>query len=850
MFEKIAKIFRREPAADLNKFKQLFDRFQLILRGNNRVFELISELEDKLSGEYIFDINYLIHINDQLSETIYLIISNLNIIADNRFRALFARQTAIQEELNNIIQGRVVSLDTRHVIDNDDVDSGVTELVGGKNAKLGEIRNYLKMPTPDGFCLAVTAYNQFISANDIWAKMRAIRDKYNGDIEHNAKAFDRDVDDTFESSHFPPEIKKDINKQVSSLHKHLGEDTRLAIRSSAVGEDVLGRSYAGQFKSFLWQRPQDAESDIIKVIASRFKHRIAAYAAESFFDEADLLMSVGVQRMIAAHTAGVAYSLEPSGEFADSLAISACYGLGVGVVEGITNTDYFRVSRQDPTQITYRRIGKKDSQIVPDNDGGVKKVSLPESAQKQACISDNQIAELAGQVMVLERFFKRPVDVEWCYDEHGKLYIVQCRPLKFTPVPGEVVLSPARGSVTAPVLMKKRGQIAQRGIAAGKIFQVSDDVEASEFPGGAIAVTKYTTPRLTSIIRKAAAIITDIGSPSGHMATVAREFGVPMIVNTSDATSTLPDGIEVTVDAEENVIYKGIVKELLEYTAEGEDVFRDLREYKILRRLLRRIWPLFLIDPNSSDFTARNCRTYHDIVRFCHEKAVQILINLNISSQRFRGVETKKLKLPIPLGLNVIDLGRGLEPGIGGPVIEKLEKIRSRPMLAILKGMVSPGAWETQPVQLGFGDLVSSLTRFSMTDRAGQYRGQNLAVISNHYANISLRLGYHFNVIDTYVSENVDDNYIYFRFVGGVTGTERRHLRAILIKEILEKLNFKVTLSGDLVVGRLKKWNEKEVLSVLEDIGRLIGFTRQLDTQMQSEQSVAEWFKVFFKQIS
>ena len=128
-----------------------------------------------------------------------------------------------------------------------------------------------------------------------------------------------------------------------------------------------------------------------------------------------------------------------------------------------------------------------------------------------------------------------------------------------------------------------------------------------------------------------------------------------------------------------------------------------------------------------------------------------------------------------------------------------------------------------------------------------EYRGQNLAVISNRYANISLRLGYHFNVIDTYVSENVDDNYIYFRFVGGVTGTERRHLRATLIKEILEKLNFKVALSGDLVVGRLKKWGENEVLHVLYEIGRLIGFTRQLDTQMQNEQSIAEWFQTFFE---
>jgi len=247
------------------------------------------------------------------------------------------------------------------------------------------------------------------------------------------------------------------------------------------------------------------------------------------------------------------------------------------------------------------------------------------------------------------------------------------------------------------------------------------------------------------------------------------------------------------------------------------------------------------------EFTVKNCLTYHDIGRFSHEKAVRILIDLNISSRRFRGVESRELKLNIPLGLHVIDLGGGLDTDDRGNKIESLERIKSLPMKSMLLGLVAPGAWSTQPLQLGFSDLVSSLTRFSMTARGASYQGQNLAVISDNYANISLRLGYHFNVIDTYVSENVDDNYIYFRFVGGVTETERRHLRAMLIKVILEKLNFRVTLSGDLVVARLKKVEKHRALDVLREIGRLIGFTRQLDTQMQSEQSIAELSQAFFQ---
>jgi len=398
------------------------------------------------------------------------------------------------------------------------------------------------------------------------------------------------------------------------------------------------------------------------------------------------------------------------------------------------------------------------------------------------------------------------------------------------------------------VLMRKQGQVAQRGIAAGRVHVVSEDESIDNFPIGGIAVTRYTTPRLSAIIRRAAAILTDIGSPTGHMATVAREFGVPMIVSTGDATRLLTEGSQVTVDAEENIVYEGIVRELVEYEVEAEDVYTDLREYRVLKQILRKISPLHLIDPGSSEFVPRNCRTYHDIVRFCHEKAVQYLIDLNVSSRKFRGIESRKLALPIPLGLHVIDLGGGVDREAYGREIDSVERLLSIPMRAVLSGLIAPGAWNTQPVQLDFGDLVSSLTRFSMTDRVGSYQGQNLAVISDHYANISLRLGYHFNVIDAYVSETVDDNYIYFRFVGGVTGTERRHLRARLIQEILEKLHFRVTLSGDLVVARIKKLGQDEIVGVLYEVGKLIGFTRQLDTQMQSEESIAAGLKQFFTQ--
>ena len=846
MFRRIARLFGRNRTADLGQFRELFGRFQQILLSNNRVLELISELEDKLGGEYIFDIKFLEDTTDQLSRAVYMVCSSLNVIADNRYRELFSRYTSIQEELSSILSGHPILSGGSYVIDFDDANSDMVELVGGKNANLGEIKNRLKILTPDGFIVSTAAYLRFMEYNKLLPEINKIRKSYL-DANRDTERYDRTVGEIFRNSKIPPDVARSINEHLESMKRRFSKKLRLAVRSSAFGEDATGRSFAGQFTSFLNCPEEELLSIYANVLASRFRHTVFEYAGESVFEDEELPMAVGIQIMINADTAGVAYSVDPSGEFPESLTISAAFGLGTEVVGGTVDADLFRISRLDPTQITSRQIGRKTKRIAASDSGGLTSLPVPDDRRNSTCLTNQQITDLAERVLMLERYFKRPVDVEWCFDEGGKLYILQCRPLKITAKAPKRPFNRRAVLARTPVMIKKQGLVAQRGIAAGHVRQVLEDDEPGDFPIGAIAVTKYTTPRLTSIIRRAAAIITDIGSPSGHMATVAREFGLPMIVNTGDATKILTDGMEVTVDAEENVVYRGIVKELLAYRAEAEDAYRDLQEYHMLRQILRRVSPLNMIDPTSAEFAAKNCRTYHDIVRFSHEMAVRILINLNISSRRFRGIETRELELPIPLGLRVIDLGGGLAPDSGGRSITSAADILSTPMHALITGLISPGVWSTRPLQLGFGDLVSSLTRFSLADRGVTYKGQNLAVISNHYSNVSLRLGYHFNVIDTYVSENVDDNYVYFRFVGGVTGSEQRQLRALLIKEILEKLNFRVTLRGDLVVARLKKLAEKEALEVLQEIGRLIGFTRQLDTQMRSEQSVAESLDAFFK---
>ncbi len=837
---------KRNRRVELNDFRLIFDRFQQILAGNNVILDLISQLEDKLSGEYIFDINYLKQTTNGLFEEIERIVSNLNLIADNKYNALYTRQELIRTELENILNGKIGSEEDRFVIPYDEIDADLTEIVGGKNANLGEVRNHLKLPTPDGFVITTYAYYRFLEYNSLVPQIRKVYEIYENGKKGTAKRYNKAIDDIFKNAKIPPDLLKAISKELNKFIKRRRIKSGLAIRSSAYGEDEAGRSFAGQFDTFLNCRRESVLRRYTQVLASRFKYRAAVYSKTMMDSEMELPMAVAVQEMIKSKSSGIVHTMDPSGECLECLAISSNFGLGINIVSGKVDADCFKVSKLGPTNIKGKRICKKELKTVAYLDEGVEDVPLEDKLRDKPSLEDTEVIKLAQISLLLERYFNKPLDIEWCTDDKGEIYILQCRPVKPPEKPSAHLSNLRDVLAKKEIIMNGKGHIAQRGIAIGKVYKVEEGDDPEDFPVGAIAVAKHTSPRLTSIIRRASGILTDVGSSTGHMATVAREFGVPMIVDMHNATEILKDGMEITVDAEENVVYRGIVKELVEYDIEAGDVFRDLKEYGILRQLLRRISPLYLIDPKSPDFRAENCRTYHDLIRFCHEKAVYELINLNISSRRFKGIRAKNLDIALPLGLSIIDIGGGLSRDIKQDKITSVEDINSLPMRAIMNGLTSPGVWSTEPMHLGFGDFISSLTRYSMTDRAAEYQGQNLAVISDKYVNLSLRLGYHFNVIDSYVSESINDNYIYFRFVGGVTETERRHLRALLLSKILENLHFKVDVSGDLVVGRLKKRELSDILDILKYLGKLIGFSRQLDTQMQNMDSVQRYFDLFF----
>jgi pyruvate,water dikinase len=828
-------------------FAVLFSKFQDVLSTNNEVLELIADMGDKLGGDYVFDRQYIFSICERLSNLIHKLIIDLNALAPGKYIELLNVCERINHGIQQELAGKWVLPRGDAVIPYSGLSQDLNEEVGNKNAHLAEVRNVLELATPDGFAITTGAFQAFLELNGIEGPILQLLESLDVQDFSATEKIATAIQERILGGNVPHDVARNVSHAVEELRRnHPGGELRFAVRSSAWGEDSA-HSFAGQYRTFLNVPSERLLDTYREVLASAYSPSALVYRQQKGFLMHEQAMAVGCQIMVDAQASGVVYTLDPYSPEQDRILITATWGLGAPLVEGETQGDQYLLNRTPPHAIAGLKIVHKTTMFVSEKESGTESCTVPDDLQSRPCLSSEQLQELAEMSLLIERYFKRPQDIEWALDRDSHLVILQTRALNIKAQAFRPACDIAETTSNYPVLMEGRGVVVQRGVATGKVFVLEKIDDLAAIPHGSILVARHTSPRLARIMRKVHGIITDVGSPTGHMATIAREFRVPTVVNTKIASHILRSGEEVTLDATQNVVYAGRVKELCYYEFTEEDVFEESYEYRLLRRILRRISPLYLLDPHDRNFTPSGCKTLHDIVRFIHEKAVEEVIHLEHS--RHHGIDqtAKRLKFEIPLGLILIDIGGGLQTTAKGTEVA-IEEITSIPMRAFLKGLTEPGMWSTQPMSVDFGSFMSSLTRtFSSSLATPTYVGQNLAVVSRQYFDLSLRLGYHFNIIDAYISENLNDNYAYFRFLGGVTDMIRRSRRAKLIAEVLERFDFLVEVRGDLVVGRVKKLDQSKMEDKMSMLGCLVAFTRQLDVQMHSDEYLDQYVEEFFQ---
>ena len=833
-------------------FAALFKKFKSILERNHQILEIMGDMGDKLGGGYIFDQRYLTESCEKLGDHVFKFISDLDVLCQDKNVPLFTAFARVQHQIQEELAGRRVLSRSDHILPLNELTHALADEGGNKMASVGDIRNILDYPTPDGFVVTTGAYFDAMERAGLRSRVIETMARLGAAGGEGAEEVSRELQETVLAMPLPKRLEKAIIQEA----RRLSEDGRqlLAVRSSAWGEDGES-SFAGMYESVIGVSPKDIIFAYRRVLASLFREVALRYRIHRGQCHEEPAMAVGVMRVADVYVSGGLYTYVPFKESDPCILVSSAWGLGKPIVDGAIETDTFMLRRDPPFELLSRDIGVKNTQMLLDaNNGGTRTEDVPEALRNAPSLTAEQITTLCETAMNLERFFKRPLDVEWTFTRDGGLTLLQARPLAITPHACAVDEDSSQMSqdapiIDAPVIFSGSGIPAMEGVASGPVRLLAEGGDLSDFPYGVILVARHSSPRFAKIMPKCKGIITDVGSATGHMATVARELRVPTLVGTGNATKLLQDGQIITLDVAQLTVYDGAVEALCRYELACENLFEESEEYRTLKRVLKHITPLTLLDPKDVSFRPENVKTLHDIVRYVHQKAVERLINLSEFHQEIKENAPRKLITRVPLGLTVIDLDRGLDPEAGAEVPE--EDILCVPLKSLLSGLCDTGMWETKAVHVDMGSFMSSVTRtLSPSQSDPNMMGRNLAVVSEEYLNLHLRLGYHFTVVDAYIGDSANDNTILFRFMGGVTDFTRRSRRAALIAAILERFDFVTEIKGDMITGRVKKHPTEAMLDKMFMVGGLIGYTRQLDALLDSEEASQRHLEDFLHRIT
>ena len=443
------------------------------------------------------------------------------------------------------------------------------EIVGGKNASLGEmIKNLgdLGVTVPGGFATTAAAYRAFLASDGLDARIGDVLDKLDVDDIDALRSAGETIRGWVLETPLPDRLQEDIDEAWSEMCG--GRDISVAVRSSATAEDLPDASFAGQQETFLNVRGRDNLYDALhQVFASLYNDRAIAYRVHQGFDHRHVALSAGVQTMVRSDigASGVIFTLDTETGFRDAVFITASYGLGETVVQGAVNPDEFYVYKpaleNGHFPILRKNLGGKAIKMVYSEgaaDKPVATVEVEEADSRCFCIDDDDVVELARMAVTIEKHYGRPMDIEWGKDGNdGKLYILQARP--------ETVQSRS-GRTIQRFTLKGSGSIVSRGRSIGhkigvgtaKVIRSVD--EMNRIQRGDVLVSDMTDPDWEPVMKRAAAIVTNRGGRTCHAAIIARELGIPAVVGCGNATETIPDGHDVTVscaEGDEGYVYDG-----------------------------------------------------------------------------------------------------------------------------------------------------------------------------------------------------------------------------------------------------------------------------------------------------
>ena len=845
-FRKIDNILHRKnkgtepdlliPGDNYQKLRSRYYSYKNLLLKNNELLDALSEVNEGIDSKTITLPAFRSYLS-RIFDTTFEFIQSLNDMTGNRYIYLYDVLDRIRLAVDACLKEEPEESPDDFVIPLEKITAEHLKSTGGKAAHLGEIRNILKLSAPMGFSITVPAYREFMSFNNLQERVNNLLASLDINDPDKIETVSKEIQKLIMQSVLPPGIEEEIYREI----ERIGNRKSFSVRSSAVGED--GKlSFAGQFRSLLNVKTESVIQAYKEVIASKYSSRALFYRLAMHIRDKDIPMAVFVLEMVDSRSSGVIYTLNPSYPEKDEAVLSSVWGQGQYAVGGTVSPDMFILGRGNKGKIINRTIAAKDVKLTLKPSGGVEEVPVPEESREKPSISDEEIRMLYHYCCLIERHFGMPQDIEWAIDNDRRLHILQARPLNIRRV---IPVAPTDISTEKKIILSK-GEPAGRGVASGPVFIIDSFDRIPDFPGGAVLVAKNSSNEFVKIMQSASAIIIGTGSRTSHLATIAREFNIPAVINAANIVDILRNETVVTVDADKGVIYRGRINGLLHRKPEDISDRQYLPHEKIIRSVMKNITPLNLLRIDASGISPEEFRTIHDIVRYVHEVSVKEMFRIGELAEG-EGSTQQLVSDLIPMFFYVIDLDGGIAEE--AMFLRKIspEHINSIPFRALWRGMTYEGVRWSGAVDIDMGGLASVMARSFVRTGVEEKGGKVYVIITDQYVNMSVKLAYHFTVFDAFCGESYINNYINFRFQGGGASAEGRYRRALFIKEVLESLDFRVEVKGDMIIADIKGASQKDTEYRLDILGRLLGCSRQLDMAISSMEAKDWYVKAFLE---
>jgi pyruvate,water dikinase len=428
-------------------------------------------------------------------------------------------------------EGLIVSLSSPEAAD--------ASRFGPKAANLARL-GHAGLPTPGGFCVDAAAYRHQLRALGLEGAARDVSSPDPGEARRAALALKLGFHDR--------PIDRAIREPLLAARRALVEATGapVVVRSSALVEDRAGTSFAGQFESYLHLEDEtEFETAVRSCWVALWSTRVLRYMATHDLSPADTAMALLVQPLVAARVSGGALSRTSVGD----MVINAAAGLGSSIAQGEVVPERIVLTRA--ATLREATLGRRMHRVGCAHDGRRARRIFPAAS----CLDSTQAEELGRLLLATEELMGFPVEIEWALDESGgceapagssNFKLLQARALR---VEAEVVRDEIW--LRHPGL---NGHPAGVGWSTGRACVVNCECELARVVPGDILVTRVAGPALGQVLACVAGVVTELGGSTSHLASLARERGVPMVLGVAQATERIPDGAQVAVDGVAGVV--------------------------------------------------------------------------------------------------------------------------------------------------------------------------------------------------------------------------------------------------------------------------------------------------------